>query len=116
MGDISEFNKVSRHFAVQSLLNACYFETLHAAASFLNKNTPKCSCQPAGIVRGLEEQGLVARNELHSLRETCKVCRQSLEQAASAWEAGDAAALRERLFTYRQATGAVRSELIRLTK
>lgn len=116
MGDMSESSKASRHYAVQSLLNACFSETLYATASFLNKKKPVCTCSPGRIASHLAEKGLVSHAEFAPLRKTCLACQQSLEQAATAWESGDAMSLRERLAEYRQATGAVRAELIRLTQ
>lgn len=116
MGDMSELGKASRHYAVQSLLNACFSETLFATASFLNKNKPECACSPGRIASQLAEKGLIPSKEFEPLRKTCMACRQSLEQAAEAWESGDAISLRERLAEYRQATDAVRAELIRLTQ
>jgi hypothetical protein len=116
MGDVSEFSKASRQYAVQLLLNACFSETLHATASFLNKNKPVCACSPGRIANQLAEKGLIPNEEFAPLRETCTACRQSLEQAAAAWESGNQMNLRERLAEYRQATGAVRAELIRLAQ
>lgn len=114
MGDINECGKISRHFAVQSLLNACFSETLFATASFLNKKKPVCACSPGRIASHLVEKGLILGEELEPLLETCMACRLSLELAAAAWERGDATSLHEQLAEYRQATGAVRAELLRL--
>lgn len=116
MGDMFELGKASRHYAVQSLLNACFSETLFAAASFLNKNKPVCACSPGRIASQLAEKGLIQSQDFEPWRETCVACRQSLEQAAEAWESGDAISLRERLAEYRRATGAVRAELLRLAQ
>jgi hypothetical protein len=116
MGDMNERSRASRHYAVQSLLNACFSETLFATASFLNKSKPECACTPGEIAIRLAEKGLIAKEEFAPLRQTCRACQQSLEQAAAAWESGDAISLRERLAEYRQATGAVRTELLRLAQ
>lgn len=114
MKKISEFNTVSRQFAVQTLFNACYVETLHVTASFLKNDKPACACRPTEVVRSLQEQGLLPADELVALRDTCTHCRNSIERAAAAWETGDVEALRECLAEYRQAAGAVRQELRRL--
>ncbi|MBI2307950.1 MAG: hypothetical protein HYU78_11680 [Rhodocyclales bacterium] len=116
MKKTSEFNTVSRQYAVQTLFNACYSETLHVTASFLKHDKPQCACRPSEVVRGLQEKGLLPAEELGALRETCMNCRRSLERAAAAWETGDAETLRDYLAEYRQAAGAVRQELRRLAQ
>ncbi|MFC5299787.1 hypothetical protein [Azospira restricta] len=114
MNKTSQFKTVSRHYAVQTLFNACYAETLQVTASFLKRDKPACACRPGEVVRGLQAQGLLPDAALGALRDTCTDCRRALERAAQAWEAGDAETLRECLAAYRQAAGAVRLELRRL--
>ncbi len=116
MKNTSQFKTVSRHYAVQSLFNACYSETLQVTARFLRRDQVTCACRPAEAMRGLQEKGLLPVEALGPLRETCTNCRRSLESAARAWEEGDMDTLRARLADYRQAAGAVRQELIRLTQ
>lgn len=116
MGGVNEFDKVSRHYAVQSLLNACYAETLLATARFLHGERPACACRPDAVLRALQEKGVLPTTGMETLRATCENCRQSLERAAAAWEGGEPAALRLRLAEYRVAAGAVRSELLRLAQ
>jgi hypothetical protein len=112
----SKFKTVSRNYAVQTLFNACYSETLHVTARFLAREKVACDCRPAEVVRDLQAKGLLPQEGLGSLRETCMNCRRSLEQAAAAWEEGDIDILRARLADYRQAAGAVRKELVRLAQ
>lgn len=112
----SKFGTVSRHYAVQSLFNACYSETLHVTARFLKRDNPACDCRPAEVMRELQEKGLLPAEALGSLRQTCMDCRNSLEQAALAWQSGEVGTLRARLAEYRQASGAVRQELLRLAQ
>lgn len=116
MKKISEFNAVSRQYAVQTLFNACYAETLQVTAGFLRHDKPACACRPAEVVHRLQAKGILPAGELGALRETCMNCRRSLERAADAWESGDVDALRECLTEYRQAAGAVRQELRRLAQ
>lgn len=113
MTKTSEFKGVSRHYAVQSLFNACYVETLQVTASFLKQDKPACHCRPAEVMHGLQQNDLLP-GDLTALRETCSNCRRSLERAAEAWEAGDSDSLRECLAVYRQAAAEVRQELRRL--
>lgn len=116
MGGINEFDKVSRHYAVQSLLNACYAETLQATARFLHGERPACACRPGAVLHNLQQNGVLPTTGMEALRTSCENCRQSLERAAAAWECGEPEALRQRLVEYRVAAGAVRSELLRLVR
>lgn len=112
----SQFKTVSRQFAVQSLFNACYSETLHVTARFLKRDLGGCECRPADAVRTLQEQGLLDGHDVEALRKSCMRCRHSLERAAEAWGSGDKVTLRERLAEYRLAAGEVRKELSRLAQ
>ncbi len=116
MGDASEFDRVSRHYAVQSLMNACYFETMHVAASFLHGRRPECSCRPGKVANELKNNGLLPEEGLATLHESCQKCRLALDSAAAAWEQGEMNELRARLAEYRSVAKAVRTELVRLAR
>ncbi|MDX9707171.1 MAG: hypothetical protein RBT86_06275 [Azospira sp.] len=114
MENANGFKAASRHFAVQTLFNACYAETLQVAARVLRRDGMSCDCRPVEKLANLEAQGLLPPGSLDTLYESCTNCRRTLDKAADAYESGDAEALRVRLREYRQAAGAVRDELIRL--
>ena len=116
MRKTSEFDRVSRQYAVQSLLNACYAETMHLAAGFLEQEPPACNCSPGGIMKRLAEDGILAGAEMAALRSCCDDCRRSLERAAMAWASGDQQSLRSCLAEYRRAAGTVRAELVRIAQ
>lgn len=116
MNASSGFKTVGRHYAVQSLFNACYAGTLQVAARFLAGGGASCPCRPAAAMREMQKKGLLPAASLDPLHKTCMDCRRTLERAAFAWERGDADALRARLAEYRQAAGAVRRELLRLAR
>ncbi len=116
MKKTSEFDRVSRQYAVQALLNACYAETMHLAAGFLEQQPPSCNCSPGGVMKRLADEGVLDGAEMAALRGCCEDCRRSLERAARAWASGDPQSLRDCLAEYRHAAGTVRAELVRIAQ
>jgi len=111
----NQFDRVSRQWAVQSLLDTCYFELLHVTAGVLKGEWPACTCRIGGAMQRLQDDGLLEVDALQPVRAACSDCRQALDRASGAWAAGDRSVLRSSLGDYRQATRAVRQALRRLS-